>query len=186
MAEGGELAVACTNTVAGIVLRQHGVAADRGPGFGAQRGDPQGGVDVRAQDAGPQERLERRQPRAIITLVLALTDQFGGTSGVGNGEARALLGRIHDSYERAYYEGMICERWANAALRDHKSETEVWSWFADALALYERAEKLAQPGNEDAVLRWNACVRVLQAHPSVCPATDDMLYEDFMDSIPPA
>jgi hypothetical protein len=38
----------------------------------------------------------------------------------------------------------------------------------DALAHYDRAELLRAPGNDDAILRWNACVRLIEQ----CPESD--------------
>jgi hypothetical protein len=34
---------------------------------------------------------------------------------------------------------------------------------------YERAIGLRPAGNDDAVLRWNTCVRVLERHPDMRP-----------------
>ena len=33
--------------------------------------------------------------------------------------------------------------------------------FMDAMELFERAEALLPAGNDDAVLRWNGCARVI-------------------------
>ena len=38
----------------------------------------------------------------------------------------------------------------------------VYEWIVNALRLFEEAERLRVPGNDDAVLRWNACVRFLE------------------------
>src|SRR5216110_2448225 len=35
-------------------------------------------------------------------------------------------------------------------------------WFLEALQWYQKAQALSPPGNEDAILRWNACVRFLE------------------------
>ena len=39
--------------------------------------------------------------------------------------------------------------------------------------LREKAEALRPPGNDDTILRWNACVRILIDHPSLGPAPED-------------
>jgi hypothetical protein len=39
--------------------------------------------------------------------------------------------------------------------------------------LYEEAERLRQPGNDDPVLRWNACARLIMRHPEIRPAERD-------------
>ena len=53
---------------------------------------------------------------ALVTLILALTDQLATKSGRCADEARALLSRLQDEYEEAYYAGIICERRASAQL----------------------------------------------------------------------
>ena len=35
---------------------------------------------------------------------------------------------------------------------------------------YEKAESLRPPGNDEAILRWNTCARILARHPEVAPA----------------
>ena len=122
--------------------------------------------------------------RALVTLLTALTDQFGGALRGTTKEAHALLSRITDEYERTYYGGMVSERWADAALRDGAPGGGVFDWFSDALGQFERTEALAAPANEDAVLRWNACVRVLHSHPHLQPRSEDSLDADFMDFTP--
>ena len=55
--------------------------------------------------------------QALVGLVLALTDQFEhGVPGCVN-QAREVLPRLREEYERAYYAGIICEREAKAQLR---------------------------------------------------------------------
>src|SRR5262245_60147995 len=129
-------------------------------------------------------RTEPANQRALVTLLLALTDQFGSDGNGTTREAQSLLPRISDEYERTYYSGMVSERWANAALRDGAPGAVIYDWFSDALGHYERAERLAAPGNEDAVLRWNACVRVLQSHPHVQPHPDDTMDAQFIEFTP--
>src|SRR5262247_3574783 len=54
---------------------------------------------------------------ALVILLLALTDQFDahGTSAVG--DAREIVERLRNDYDRAYYTGIIFERRAKAQLR---------------------------------------------------------------------
>jgi len=41
------------------------------------------------------------------------------------------------------------------------------------MVLFERAEQLRPPGNDDALLRYNTCVRILERHPHVVQAPRD-------------
>jgi hypothetical protein len=36
------------------------------------------------------------------------------------------------------------------------------AWLDDAMGCYERAEKMATGGNDDAILRWNSCARIVE------------------------
>ena len=60
--------------------------------------------------------LEPDNRRAIITLILALTDQFNMNLGSEVSAARTLLTRLESQYDRDYYEGLICERRGKAVL----------------------------------------------------------------------
>lgn len=112
-------------------------------------------LDVLQVDPGNQE--------ALVTLLLAITDQFteGPTEGVHR--AQELLPRLQDAYKRAYYAGIICERCAKAQLRRGTpgSGELAYDWFRQAMSWYEQAEVQRPAGNDEAILRWNTCARIL-------------------------
>ena len=62
-----------------------------------------------------QDILEEapQNQRALMALLLARTDQFQHGRGAVAG-AREILPRLTSEYQRAYYAGIICERWARA------------------------------------------------------------------------
>jgi hypothetical protein len=103
---------------------------------------------------------------ALVTLLLSISDQFGEELSDGVHRAREVLPRLTDEYDRAYYAGIICERRAKALL--HRSALGAADvavgWFHEAMSWYERAESLRPPGNDEAILRWNTCVRLLGRH----------------------
>ena len=103
------------------------------------------------------------QQLALRILGLALTDQFGATTAERFAEAQRIFGRLHDPYERAFYAGLAYERQAKAQLGGQLPLRSVRPLFDHALARYAEAERLRPPGNDDAILRWNSCVRALQA-----------------------
>jgi hypothetical protein len=41
------------------------------------------------------------------------------------------------------------------------------------MAWYEKAESQRPPGNDEAILRWNTCARLLQRHPELTPSADE-------------
>ena len=106
---------------------------------------------------------------ALISLVLARTDQFG--HGVTMKSAQEVLLHIEGEYERAYYAGLIWERQGHAQLRQHGlgSNANTYHALCEAMKQYELAEALRPHGNDDAILRWNACATVLARNPEIRP-----------------
>ena len=98
-------------------------------------------------------------------LLLAITDQFGEGSATAE-KARELLPRLDNEYQRSYYEGIICERQGKAAIARQIPDSKyiAYDWFYSAMELYEKAEKIRPTGNDDAILRWNTCVRLIEKY----------------------
>jgi hypothetical protein len=116
-------------------------------------------------------QVEPDNQQALVMLLLALTDQIEYTLGSGVARARELLARLSDPYEQAYYAGLICERRGQAQLRSTTigAAALAHDWLTEAMECYERAEQLRPPGHDDAILRWNACARVLNENPHLKP-----------------
>jgi hypothetical protein len=100
--------------------------------------------------------------QALVTLLLALTDGFEATPAVDVQRARELVPRLDDEYARHYYAGIIHERWGHALAAKSAPASIGLGWIREAMREYEKAAPLAPAGNEDAILRWNACVRLLK------------------------
>jgi tetratricopeptide (TPR) repeat protein len=107
-------------------------------------------------------QVDPNNQRALITLLLALTDQF--ERGLSINRSQDLLPRLHGEYERAYYAGIIYERKGRAQLTQAVPGAKfvAYELFREAMFWYERAEALRPPDNDDATLRWNACVRSIK------------------------
>src|SRR5213594_2271648 len=95
--------------------------------------------------------------QALAMLLLALTDRFGKGYGVSVTQAKELLPRLKDEYDRAYYAGVICERRAKAQLQQGVPGFFAFEWLREAMGWYEKAAAIRSHGNDDAVLRWNTC-----------------------------
>lgn len=118
--------------------------------------------------------VEPNEERALITLLLARTDQF--LLGKGSTEsAKEVLPRLREPYDRAYYAGIISERRAWAALAHARPGGEVMAYelLRKAMEDYERAEAISPPGNDDPRLRWNTCARILNGNPRLRPREDE-------------
>ena len=98
---------------------------------------------------------------AVVTLLLSLTDQFRARSTTGIREAEEVLGRLVEPYGRGYYSGIIRERWALALLAEGDPGNQAFEWLRDAMRAYEQASAMAPSSNDDAILRWNACARII-------------------------
>jgi hypothetical protein len=130
--------------------------------------------DVLAIDADNQP--------ALISLLLALTDQFhlGDTESFQH--AVDLLPRLHSDYDRLYYAGLIWERRASARLRadELSSHRVAYPWLSKAMGLYEKAEAVRPHGNDDALLRWNTCIRLIH-HYHLEPEEVEMMFEPALE-----
>lgn len=106
---------------------------------------------------------------ALVLMILSLTDQFRGDLG-RHWEAKGLVEGLEAEYERAYYSGLVAERFGKAQLvrGGPSDESNGDMALREAMAFYERAESLAPADTPDAVLRWNTCARTLgrRGHPA--------------------
>jgi hypothetical protein len=119
--------------------------------------------------------IDPANQQVLVMLTLALTDQLA--EGVHATVMRAVhetLPRITDPYQRAYYTGIASERSGQAQL--HRggmgSGAMAYDSLRDAMSWYEKAEAIRPAGNDDAILRWNTCARLISSHPQVAPHTE--------------
>lgn len=126
--------------------------------------------------------IEPQNQKALVMLLLALTDQFSESTRRAE-EARELLPRLDGEYEKAYYAGIICERRAGATLAKEGpgSGFVAYDFLQQALEWYAKAEALRPAGNDDALLRWNTCVRLLERNPDLQPAPEEERPEITME-----
>jgi hypothetical protein len=120
-------------------------------------------------------QVEPDEQQALVILLLAMTDQFAHGYQIDDVQPADLLARLTDPYERAYYAGIVDERHAEAVLdRDDPSSPYVaHDLLGRAMRHYEEAERLRPPGNDDALLRWNTCARLMNSR-AVRPHPDDV------------
>jgi hypothetical protein len=118
-------------------------------------------------------RIDPNNKQALITLILALTDQF--ETGLSPRQAEPWLARLAEEYDRSYYSGIVAERAGRAHMKrqGHGFAFDAYECFLEAMSCFERAEKLRRPGDDDALLRWNACVRTLRDHSELRPRPEE-------------
>lgn len=124
-------------------------------------------LDILAVDAENQQ--------ALVMLLLSITDQFPDDVSDSVDRARAVLPKLKDDYKRQYYSGIICERKAKAILhRGGLGTADVaHDWFHEAMKWYEKAEAIRPKGNDEAILRWNTCARMLGRHEPTRTSRED-------------
>jgi hypothetical protein len=123
-------------------------------------------LDILEADSGNQA--------ARIMLILALTEQSEDLATIGR--AREHLPKLIGQYERAYYAGIVAERTAMAYLRHGSAPASAaFRTFNEAMEWYVKAEALRPPGNDDPILRWNTCARILNRNPQMEPQPIDQL-----------
>ena len=119
--------------------------------------------DVLAVDAENQA--------ALVALILSLSDQYALGADPSR-EIDTLAGRVTDPFEKSYFTGLALERRAKALFRKRGANIgtthTVHMWMHRAMKLFEQAETIRPAGNDEPLLRWNACARFLMQHPGIC------------------
>lgn len=107
-------------------------------------------------DADPENQ------KVKIVLLLSLTDQFDHKQ-VKAKLALDIANGLKDPYAKLYYLGIIHERQGNTCLHSSNpgSDFDAYEWYLEAMDYYEKADDINPSGNEDVVLRWNTCARII-------------------------
>ena len=127
--------------------------------------------------------VEPEHQLALRLLGLAITDQFRGDASDRYGEAEELFQRLTERYERLYYVGLLYERRAKAQMQVGRPPHTLAPLFGEAMRCFAEAEMIRPPENDDAILRWNRCARLLQSHPGFQEARESDVF-DAIDSSP--
>lgn len=111
-------------------------------------------LDVLAIDPDNQDALKN--------IILAMSDRFGKDYAVGDARVAEYIMRLKDDYQRNYYTGIMYERRAKAIL--NKNGVGAYEMFRQAMECFETAEAMKPANNDDCILRWNGCARVITAN----------------------
>jgi hypothetical protein len=118
-------------------------------------------------------QIEPDNQQALIIQLLAITDQFDERININ--QAKQLLPCLNSEYDRAYYAGIIYERRAKALLKQDNlgSKATVYDCLREAMNYFEKAQEIHPAGNEDAILRWNTCARIINRNPELIPNPEE-------------
>ena len=110
--------------------------------------------------------VEPQNQEALVMLLLSLTDQFGTGASECFHLAQAVVPKLNGEYQRLYYSGIIWERRgrARAIKGEPGSVKAAFASIRQAMDYFERAEELRPPADDDAILRWNSCVRLCERY----------------------
>ena len=107
-----------------------------------------------------------KNQRALVILILALTDQFGLGTPISDPDIADIIRQVTDEYQKIFLSALVLERRARAKLEQQipQAESMAYDLCNQAMALYEKAELIRAVGNDDVLLRWNACARMIMQH----------------------
>jgi hypothetical protein len=110
--------------------------------------------------------VEPGNQKASVILLLALTDQFKQSATKASKQALELANSLKDEYSKIYYTGIIHERQGAAALNSNApgGDFDAYEWYREAMDLYEQANEINKGENDDPILRWNTCARIIMEH----------------------
>lgn len=114
-------------------------------------------LDIFAVDAQHQE--------ALVIYILALSDTLShGGTGTHKPDKKILnaIKQLKSKYQQDYYQGIFYERKARSLMRHAMSRSFAYNLLFQAIECYQKAEKLSPKGNDDTILRHNACLRTIE------------------------
>ncbi|MBN45001.1 MULTISPECIES: hypothetical protein [unclassified Methylophaga] len=107
--------------------------------------------------------IEPENQAALVVYILALTDQIS-ISGSQSPfqDIEVAIAKLSSEYKQIYYTGIVLERRARFMLTQPMSRAFAYDYFIKALECYQQAEQMRPDHNDEAILRWNSCVRTIQ------------------------
>ncbi len=126
--------------------------------------------------------VDPENQEARVILILAMTDQFGQEKSHSLAVVENELKQLTDNYNQAYYTGIALERRAIASVCSNliQSSKNAFEILHQAMDNYEKAEKIQPENNDDAIVRWNACVRFIERH-NIKPTPEEEKIEPYGD-----
>ena len=103
--------------------------------------------------------IEPDNQEALKNIILAMSDRLDKEYAVGDARIAEYVTRLRDDYQRSYLTGIMYERRAKAVLK--KGGIGAYELFRQAMDCFEKAEAMRPAGNDDSILRWNGCARII-------------------------
>ncbi len=111
-------------------------------------------------------RVDPENQQAMIMLLLSLTDQFVETTTLTVATVLELVPKLESEYERCYYTGIVYERQGKARLKREYPGAgfDAYELLREAMHWFERSDPIRPDANEDSIIRWNSCARLIDSN----------------------
>lgn len=123
--------------------------------------------------------VDENNQGALVIYILAMSDLHTHANAKAPAqEISRAIAKLTSEFERTYYAGIALERKARALMKNAMSRSFAYNLLMEAAALYNQAQPLAPKHCDDAILRYNACVRTIaNEHLSPRQDMDDVSWE---------
>ncbi|MFW5450661.1 MAG: hypothetical protein ACKE9I_03590 [Methylophagaceae bacterium] len=99
----------------------------------------------------------------LIIYILALLDQISRAETQSQIKTiERSIEKLTSQYQRYYYTGLLNERRARHLITQAMSHSFAYEYFAEALSYYQKAVDRCPEKNDEAILRWNSCIRTIE------------------------
>jgi len=117
--------------------------------------------------------VEEDNQQALVLYILSLSDQLRHPEKQAQIKViQQSIEKLESEYRRYYYTGLLNERQARFLLSQPMSRSFAYEYLIEALQFYQQAEQLRPENNDEAILRWNSCIRTIQKE-KLEPKRDD-------------
>lgn len=107
--------------------------------------------------------IDEDNQSALVIYILALTDQIQHQDKQTQIKViQQAIEKLDSQYRRDYYTGLLNERQARFLMSQPMSRSFAYGYFIEALKSYQQAEQSRPQHNDEAILRWNSCIRTIE------------------------
>ncbi|MDC9725967.1 MAG: hypothetical protein PSN44_08665 [Gammaproteobacteria bacterium] len=107
--------------------------------------------------------IDPENQSVLIVYILALLDQISRTEKQTQIKSiERTIEKLTSQYQRYYYSGLLNERRARHLITQAMSHSFAYDYFIEALKFYQQAVDRCPEKNDEAILRWNSCIRTIE------------------------
>lgn len=107
--------------------------------------------------------IDENNQEALVIYILSLTDLYTHReTKVPEYKITIAIQKLKSNFQRFYYNGIYLERKAHFLLKNPMSESFAFDVFIEAIDYYKQAKSINDTRSDDAILRYNSCVRIIE------------------------